>query len=334
MTRRAGWLALAVMAAAACAHGPAGPLAPLYDGLGEHHHPVTTRSPLAQRYFDQGLRLHYAFNHDEAVRSFREAARLDPDCAMAYGGQALALGGNLTAYPQSEGERRQAWQALTEARTRAHHASAAERAYIEALGARYADPPPADRKPADRAYAEAMRVLARAHLDDLDAQVLEAEALAFLVVPTLGAWSNDGQPAAETSEAIAVLESVLARAPDHPGANHYYIHLVEGSPHPERALQAADRISRLMPAAGHILHMPSHIYLRVGRYGDAIDANLRAIAVDDAYLQHNHPGHFYPMFAAHNVWVLWYAALMAGASAQAQAAARELERRADSAPMH
>jgi tetratricopeptide (TPR) repeat protein len=294
-------------------------------GLGTHHFPVTTRSPQAQAYVDQGIAFVYGFNHDEAIRAFEEAARLDPRCAMAFWGKALALGSNYNLRIDSE-------RAVTARRTVARAVALApsvtprERAYIHALAKRYATPKVgADRKALDVAYADAMREVARRYPDDLDASVLFAESL--MVLRPWDLWTRDGQPQPGTEEIVATLEAVLARAPGHPGANHYYIHAVEASPHPERALRAADTVAATMPAAGHIVHMPSHIYMRVGRYADAADTNTKAIEVDEAYIAAAHPAGAYPMmYYPHNVHFLWSAASMEGRSADALRAAANLDK--------
>ncbi|MGH6691116.1 MAG: hypothetical protein ACREF4_10635 [Gammaproteobacteria bacterium] len=269
---------------AACSRGPAEPpaaRAPLFDNLGAYHHAMTTASPEAQRYFDQGLRLSYAFNHAEAIRSFRQAASLDPSCAMCFWGVAFALGPNINA-PITEDAAREAWQAIGEARTRAGGASERERAYIDALARRYDVSPAAPRAPLDQAYADAMREVATRFPDDLDAATLYAQSL--MDTSPWNYWDRDGTPRAFTEDVLAALESVLARNADHPGAIHLYIHAVEASPNPGRAEKYADRLAALVPGAGHLVHMPAHIYLRVGRYGDATAANERAQQVDRAYL--------------------------------------------------
>ncbi|WP_437727434.1 tetratricopeptide repeat protein [Sorangium sp. So ce861] len=307
-------------------HGAAGPpfaeRVPLFEGIGSLHHPVTTSSELAQRYFDQGLRLVYAFNHDEARRAFEEAARLDPGLAMARWGVALTLGPNinLAAEPARE---RAAFEAVAQARALAASATARERAYIEALAERHAATPGRDRTALDRAYASAMRELARRFPDDLDASVLFAEALMALRPWDL--WTLDGRPQPGTEEIVSTLEGVLRRDPEHLGANHYYIHAVEASRAPERALPSAERLGGLAPGAGHLVHMPSHIFMRVGRYADASDANERAVLVDRRYIREQRPEGIYPMmYFPHNLYFLSVSASMEGRSAVAVRAAREL----------
>jgi tetratricopeptide (TPR) repeat protein len=305
------------------AAAPAEAAVPLLDDLGGHHRPITTASPEAQRYFDQGLVLSYGFNHDLAIRSFREAARLDPDCAMCFWGVALALGPNINA-PMGPDAAREAWEAVEEARARAPRASALERALIEALAARYvAEPEAAAREALDRAYADAMRDVHRAHPEDLDVATLFAEALMDL--NPWNHWTRDGEPVAETPEIVATLEAVLARAPDHPGANHLYIHAIEASSDPARAEAAADRLASLVPGSGHLVHMPSHIYLRIGRYDDAVELNRRAVGVDESLFawcgsQGLYRAGYYP----HNIHFIWTAALIEGRSELALTTARRL----------
>ncbi|HSQ00103.1 MAG TPA: hypothetical protein VL049_23000, partial [Candidatus Dormibacteraeota bacterium] len=274
----------------------------------------------AQAYFDQGLRLIYAFNHDEAVRAFAEAARRDPTCAMAYWGEALAMGPNINL-PLDPERAATAYAALREAERLAPQASAEEQAYIAALAKRYGADPDADRVALDRAYADAMGALVAAYPDDPDASVLYAEALMDLHPWDL--WTLDGQPRVETPVILATLEGVMAKTPNHPGANHYYIHAVEASPHPERALASAERLHGLVPGAGHLVHMPAHIYMRTGRYAEASDANARAAAVDEAYIAAQHPEGVYPMmYYPHNLHFFWASATMEGRSAEAIRAAQ------------
>ena len=299
---------------------------PLLDGLGVHHHAITTANPAAQRYFDQGLRLVYAFNHGEATRAFREAARLDPGCAMAWWGVALAAGPNYNLPIDDERDRvaRDAMaKAIALAPTTKGPLSEPEQAYINALAKRYARPSGTDRKQLDRDYADAMRDVARRHPDDLDAATLFAESL--MVLRPWDLWTLDGAPQPGTTEIVETLERVLARDPNHPGANHYYIHAVEASPKPGRALASAERLGGLAPAAGHLVHMPSHVYMRVGRYADAAEANRRAITADERYMARQMPDGVYPqMYYPHNIHFLWSAASMEGRSAESIAAANKL----------
>jgi tetratricopeptide (TPR) repeat protein len=295
---------------------------PLFDDLGDHHHPVTTSVPAAQRYFDQGLRLYYGFNLPEATRAFEEAARLDPGCAMAWWGIALASGPNYNSPIDPERNAR-AVAAMKRASEALPAATPRERDYVEALAVRYLAEPPADRQPLDQAYATAMHRLAQRYPDDADAATLYAESLMDLRPWDL--WTLDGKPQPGTDEIVAVLEGVLRREPKHPGANHLYIHAVEASPSPERGLASAAVLEGLVPGAGHLVHMPSHIYMRVGKYEQATESNRRAVAVDRAYIAREKPSGEYPMlYYPHNLDFLWAAASMEGRSADAIRAARDL----------
>lgn len=305
----------------AAAQSDASPPVPLFDNLGALHHAITTTSEPAQRYFDQGLRLVYAFNHEEAIRAFEEAARLDPSAAMAQWGIALALGPNINAAMDERREHR-AWEAVQKARARSAHLSVAERGYIEALSKRYSAKG-ASRASLDRAYADAMRALWRRFPDDPDAGTLFAEALMDLRPWDL--WTADGRPKPGTEEIVTTLESVLARHPDHPGACHYYIHAVEASPAPERALPCAERLPGLVPGAGHLVHMPAHIYLRLGRYHESVERNAHAARVDQEYLAGNvSPGDYADGYYSHNLHFLWASLIMEGRQGEAMKAARDL----------
>ena len=293
----------------------------LFD-LGSHEHPISTESAEAQRYFNQGLNLTYGFNHGEAIRAFQQAARLDPNCAICYWGIAYALGPNINA-PMVPDAVPQAWEALQRAIALSAQASESERAYIQALAKRYAPEPMDDRSRLDRAFAEAMGEVARRYPDDLDAATIQAEAL--MDTTPWSYWEPDGTPKPAVRELVAILESVLERDSDHPGANHLYIHAVEASLQPERAAAAADRLGQLATQAGHLLHMPSHIYLRVGRYHDASVANERAIAADESYAQGpDSQGFYLAVYYSHNLHFLSYSAAMEGRQATALDAARKL----------
>ncbi len=306
-------------------------LAPLLEGMGDLHHPITTTSELAQRYFNQGLTLSYAFNHKEAERAFREAARLDPNCAMAYWGAALVLGPNINA-AMDPAEAPNAYAALQKAQTLAAHASAKEQDFIAALAQRYVAEPAADRSGHDQAYADAMRTVAQKYPDDPDAAALFAEALMDL--HPWKYWERDGAPKPWTPEILQTLETQLARWPEHPGLNHFYIHAVEASPNPERALTHAERLQTLVPNAGHLVHMPAHIFLRAGRYHEAVLANERAIAADSNYLTQCHAQGMYPVaYVPHNHHFLSAAATFGGNSAQALMAAHHMAMQQDSALM-
>jgi tetratricopeptide (TPR) repeat protein len=293
----------------------------LFDGIGHLHHPVTTRSFLAQRYFDQGLCFIYAFNHDEAAASFREAVRQDPGLAMGYWGIALALGPNINL-PEDTDRGKQAWQAISKAKSLESGATPAERDYIDALAARYVSSG-AMSEAQQRAYAAAMRQVWTRHPEDPDAGTLFAESLMDL--HPWAFWSSDGKPGPDTAEIVATLNAVLAKHPDHTGANHYLIHSVEASPDPGQALPSAQRLPKLAPAAGHLVHMPAHIYIRIGRYHDSAAANLAAIKADRAYIAERHPGGVYPMmYYPHNIHFLWASYIMEGNRRGAERAARAL----------
>lgn len=299
---------------------PAGP-APLFDNLGRLHHPITTSSKEAQRYFDQGMTLCYAFNHPEAIRSFEQAAKLDPNCAMAHWGIAFALGANINM-PMSDDAVPRAYAALQQAQKLAANVSEKERAYIDALAKRYGEKPTKDRAPLDRAFADAMRNVSRRFPDDLDAAVLFAEAL--MDTMPWSYWTEDGKPKPETEEILLALESVLKRQPDHMGACHYYIHAVESSPNPEKGLPAAQRLRDLVPGAGHLVHMPSHIYLRLGQYHEASLCNERAVAVDEQYARKYQVKSMYTaMYLTHNIHFLSYSTSMEGRRADSIRAARK-----------
>lgn len=295
---------------------------PLFDDLGRYHRAITTTSPRAQAYFDQGLRLVYGFNHYEAQAAFREAARLDPTCAMCAWGIALTYGSNYNSPTDAERERG-ALTAVSQARALAAVAATdRERALIAALVTRHSAASGADRVALDRAYADAMRDVSRRFPDDLDAATLLADALMNLRPWSL--WTTEGAPQPGTEEIVATLERVLAVDPMHPGANHLYIHAVEASPDPRRAEAAADRLRGLMPGAGHMVHMPSHIYYRIGRYADAAEVNVQAVAADRAYFSRSRPSPIYRMmYYPHNLDFVWHAAALEGRGAECLRAARE-----------
>ena len=298
----------------------------LLDDLGTLSRPVGAASPEAQRYFDQGLRLAYGFNHDEATRSFARAAELDPGCAPCLWGVTWTLGPNYNV-PMLPDRAQAAWDALQAARERVGRARPVEQALIAALGSRHEGPQPLDppaQQPLNEAFAAAMRGVAQAHPDDDDVQVIFAESM--MDVNPWHLWTLDGKPAAGTEEIVATLERVLARSPQHPGANHYYIHAVEASLRPDRAVPSAERLPGLMPAAGHIVHMPAHIFQRVGRYADASEANRRAIRADEAYLAKTKPPGYYPMYLGHNYGFLAFSASMLGRSEESLRAARAATR--------
>lgn len=295
---------------------------PLYEGLSNYPYPISTKNALAQRYFNQGLLLSYGFNHAEAARSFQAAAELDPSCAMCYWGMALVLGPNINAGMEPDAVP-QAWQALQKALqlSQRQPTNRREQALIQALAQRYSPQPVSDRKPLDLAYAKAMRQVAQRYLQDLDAATLFAEAL--MDTMPWDYWQENGQLKPEAREILQTLETVLKQNPNHPGANHLYIHAVEKE-RPELGLPAADRLMKLFPNAGHLVHMPSHIYIRTGRYHDAVVSNQRGIKADDAYLAQTQAQGIYPLaYKPHNHHFLWFAALMSGQSQIAMKAAEQ-----------
>jgi tetratricopeptide (TPR) repeat protein len=295
----------------------------LMPGLGQHHHTISTKNPEAQRFFDQGLTLVFAFNHEEAARAFQRASELDPQSAMAYWGVALALGPciNLDVDPPHE---KAANEAVQKALSLAPAATERERDYVQALAKRYSPDPKVDLRKLDVDYANAMRELSKRYPDDLDAATLYAESLMDLHPWRL--WSLDGRPTEGTEEIVVVLESVLRRDPNHIGANHYYIHATEASPHPEWALSSATRLETLAPAAGHLVHMPAHTYMRVGDYSAAAQSNAAAADADRVYLRESGTtGSMYDMmYYCHNLHFLSASYAMAGDFAHAKQAADEL----------
>ena len=318
-------LILAVGMAAAQNHPSmiSGKAAVLMPGMGNLHHPISTKSAEAQRFFDQGLTLVYAFNHEEAARSFHRAAELDPQAAMPWWGIALAVGPNynMDVDPAREKE---AYDAIQKARALAANGPQNERAYIGALARRYSNDPKANLKALAVDYKNAMRELVARYPEDLDAATLYAESMMDLHPWQL--WTLDGKPTEDTDDIIAVLQSVLRRDPQHIGANHYYIHATEASPHPEQALTSARRLETLVPAAGHLVHMPAHIYERTGFYSRAARANRNAAAADRAYLRTTgtQDGVYDLMYYSHNLHFLALSASMEGRFAEAKGAADQL----------
>ncbi|NIP15492.1 MAG: hypothetical protein GWM88_12535 [Pseudomonadales bacterium] len=295
-------------------------VAPLLEGIGPVDFPISTTSDRAQAYFNQALTFSYGFNHAEAARSFREAARLDDTCGICWWGVALAHGPNINK-EMTDDDVPVAFEALQNALSRQQHETTRERDYIDALSARYtADG--ADRQALDQEYAHAMEDLVRDHPDDVHAQALYAEALMDLY--PWDYWDDDGSPREHTAAIVAALETVMEADPDHPGALHLYIHVMERFT-PELAEPAADRLGPLVPVAGHLVHMPSHIYLRVGRYHDAVDANRRAAMADEDYIAQCNAQGFYPAaYYPHNIHFLWYSAMMEGRRALALESAEKL----------
>ena len=313
----------AIPLAAAAQPASTPPIAPLLEGIGPLHFPISTIEPKAQRYFNQALTLAFGFNHAEAVRSFRAAAAQDPTCGICYAGQALALGPNINA-PMSEDAIAPAWKAVESALAQRHHETDRERDYIDAIAARYSEDGK-DREALDAAFSEAMEALAAKYPDDLHAQTLYAESLMDRM--PWAYWNDDGTPKEMTPTLVAALERVLVADPEHPGAAHLYIHAMEQFT-PKKAEAAADRLGDLVPVAGHLVHMPSHIYLRLGRYHDAVIANERAAAADEDYIaQCNAQGLYPAAYYPHNLHFLWYAAMMEGQRGLALATAARLRER-------
>ena len=288
----------------------------LVSGLGDLHHPVSTKNTQAQQFFDQGLRFIYAFNHDEAARSFRRAAELDPKLAMAYWGIAEAVGPNYND-PADPGRYRQAHEAVQKAVDLSEQASPSDRAYVQALATRFPADPRSDLKKAAEDYRDAMRQVVSEFPDDLDAATLFAEA--GMNLHPWGLWHIDGTPEAGTDEIVSTLESVMKRDPNHLGAIHYYVHAVEASPTPERALAGANKLAALAPGAGHIVHMPAHIYIRTGDYEAAVKTNEQAADVDRAYIKSSGVQGIYPMmYYSHNLHFIAMCAAMNGNYAESR----------------
>ncbi|MCZ6775659.1 MAG: hypothetical protein O7D34_04275 [Ignavibacteria bacterium] len=308
-----------------------GRTAPLLEGMGSHHHSISTDVDLAQRFFDQGLILSYGFNHKEAERSFREAARLDSNCAMAYWGVALVLGPNINGSMDPE-DAPKAYEALEKAIHLAPDVTEKEQGYIQALSTRYQPQALDDRSELDKAYANAMRELHQRYPDDMDAAALTAEALMDL--HPWDYWEKSGKAKPWTPEILKVLEYAMERNPHHPGANHFYIHAVEASKSPDRGLPSAERLGDVVPGAGHLVHMPSHIYIRVGKYHEGSLANERAIKSDDSYVTQCRAQGIYPLaYVPHNHHFLWATATLEGASEKAIAAAKSTSAKVDTAMM-
>jgi tetratricopeptide (TPR) repeat protein len=303
-------------------HTPEKRVVLLEDGLGKIDHPVSTRSAEAQKFFNQGLAYLFAFNHDQGVLSFKRAAELDPELAMAYWGASLGLGANYND-PGNTDRFTEAYVYLQKAVEKAPKADEAERAYINALAKRYSKDPNADKAKLASDYKAAMAELVKQYPDDLDAATLYAESMMNLRPWQL--WSLDGKPAEGTLEILAVLEGVLKRNPNHTGANHYYIHAIEASPNPERGTAAANRLMGLAPNAGHLVHMPSHIYLRTGEWEEAVKSNDLAIVADRNYIAKSGASGIYPvMYYNHNIHMLASSHASHGNFASAIKAASEL----------
>lgn len=296
--------------------------APRFEGMGHHMVAITTDVPEAQDYFNQGLTWTYAFNHDEAIRSFEEAARLDPKCGMAWWGVALCNGPHINNPAMPPERVKAAWMAVEKARAAREHCSYMEQQLIDAVTLRYTPVFMENRRPLDEAYADAMKRVYDFNINDADMGTLYAESLMDLQPWDL--WDKEGLPKGRTDEILAVLEQALKINPNHPGANHLYIHAVEASPHPERAVDAANVLRDLVPASGHLVHMPSHIDVQVGHWAMAAKQNEKAILADTAYRKISPKQGFYSVYMAHNYHFLAFASMMEGRYQVALQAAREM----------
>lgn len=317
-------LLIAFISACATTEPVREPAAPLLENLGNHTMSITTDEPRTQRYFNQGLVLAYGFNHAEAARAFRAAQQLDPDCAMCFWGEALVLGPNINA-PMDPANNETAWTALHKALRLSATSKTSDKgkALIQALTHRYDRVAPEDRSALDRTYANAMREVAQEYPNDADVQTLFAEAL--MDTTPWDYWEDDDSPKPVTEEFTAALDAALEIQPDHPGANHLYIHAVEAV-HPERGIPAAERLDGLVPGAGHLVHMPGHIYIRTGRYHDAVRVNQQAAQADENYIAQCRAQGFYPLlYYPHNLHFLWFAAMMGGEGQVAIDAAEKIQ---------
>lgn len=296
----------------------------LYSGFDGYARRITTQSEAAQRWFNQGIQLLYGYNHDEAIRSFEKAAEVDPSCAIAWWGSAYARGLHINNPQMTEEQSRLAHEAAQKAMDALDDETPTEHALVRAVARRYAWPVPEDRSPLDQAYADAMEQAWHQFPDDPDVSALYAESLMNLQPWDL--WTAEAAPKGRVLEILAVLERTLSKTPDHPGANHFYIHAIEASPWPEKGVAAAVRLKSLVPGSGHLVHMPSHIFIRTGRYAEAADANQRAILADENYFETSPAPDFYSVYFLHNVHFLAYAAMMEGRYQTAINAARKIER--------
>ena len=296
----------------------------LYSGFDGYARRITTQSEAAQRWFNQGIQLLYGYNHDEAIRSFEKAAEVDPSCAIAWWGSAYARGLHINNPQMTEEQSRLAHEAAQKAMDALDDETPTEHALVRAVARRYAWPVPEDRSPLDQAYADAMEKAWHQFPDDPDVGALYAESLMNLQPWDL--WTAEAAPKGRVLEILAVLERTLSKTPDHPGANHFYIHAIEASPWPEKGVAAAVRLKSLVPGSGHLVHMPSHIFIRTGRYAEAADANQRAILADETYFERAPAPDFYSVYFLHNVHFLAYAAMMEGRYQTAIDAARKIEK--------
>jgi tetratricopeptide (TPR) repeat protein len=295
----------------------------IYEGFGNYERTISTESEAAQQWFDQGMQLMYGFNHDEAIRSFEQAAAADPSNPMPWWGIAYCNGMNINDPEMTEERSQNAWEASQEALSRIDAASPVEAALVRAVARRYAWPAPEDRSELEQRYADAMESVYEEFPDDPDVAALFAEALMDL--QPWDYWTDAGEPKGRTEEFVGIIERALEVDPLHPGANHFFIHAIEASSEPERAIEAADRLTEIVPGSGHLVHMPSHIYIRVGRYADAAQSNIDAIEVDRAYLAKAPTPGMYAAYYGHNLHFLAFAAMMSGNYEQAIQAARDLE---------
>jgi tetratricopeptide (TPR) repeat protein len=321
-------LVLGLVTLSGCAARTAGhliddsPRAQIFQKMGEHGRTITTDSPEAQEYFNQGIAWMYAFNHDEAIRSFARAAEIDPDCAMAWWAIALCEGPNYNDPVMTEERSSAAWSALQEARARIDNTTPLERALIEALSTRYKKRPPKDRTALEQAYADAMAEVWADYPNDSDVGTLYAEAM--MVQRPWKLYSADGEPEGDTPKIVATLEQVIALDPNNPGVNHLYIHAVEPSNTPELGVAAADRLCDQVPGAGHLNHMPSHIYVQTGQWDKSIAQNAKAMEADDRYRELSPDQMIQHMYMVHNAHMLAYSAMMVGREAEAMVAARAM----------
>ncbi len=297
--------------------------AQFYPGFTGYSRKITTDSAEAQQWFDQGIQLLYGFNHDEAIRSFEKAAEIDPDCAMAWWGSAHARGLHINNPVMGEEQSKLAYETSRKALETLDNETPTERALVEAVAQRYAMPIPEDRRSLDEQYAGAMEKAWHQFPDDADVGALFAESLMNLQPWDL--WTLEAAPKGRALEIVAVLEKTMSIAPMHPGANHFYIHAIVASPWPERGTGAAERLVELVPGSGHLVHMPSHIFIRTGRYADAVESNTRAIKADESYFAAAPEPDFYSLYFMHNVHFLAYAAMMEGRYQTAIDAARKIE---------
>jgi tetratricopeptide (TPR) repeat protein len=295
----------------------------IYEGFGNYERKISTESAAAQEWFDQGMQLMYGFNHDEAIRSFEKASEEDPSSPMPWWGIAYCNGMNINDPEMTEERSRRAWEASQEAIARLDGALPVEAALVKAVAERYAWPAPEDRSELEQNYADAMEAVYQEFPDDPDVAALFAEALMDL--QPWDYWTDAGEPKGRTEEFVGIIERALETDPLHPGANHFFIHAIEASSEPDRAIEAADRLTEIVPGSGHLVHMPSHIYIRVGRYADAAQSNIQAIEVDRAYLAKAPTPGMYAAYYGHNMHFLSFAAMMSGNYEQAIQAARDLE---------